>query len=65
MVGRGHRDAGDDSDSLCGYLTAAELERILTEDALPGGCAAHVRVSTSCVALLTPQSSNLLLVGQA
>jgi spermidine synthase len=77
--------AAEDSaaDGLCGYLTAAALERILEDSSStsirrPGSCTetrdaaaagdqqtADGRVTTGCLALLTPESTNLLLVGQA
>ena len=63
-----------DSLTLCGHLTAAELERILsdadsdddTSETQPYSVTAGqlARRATGCLAFLTPDSANLLLVGQ-
>jgi hypothetical protein len=63
-----------DGLTLCGYLTAGELERILFEednDNQLSETSNSVTVgrragrATGCLAFLTPESTNLLLVGQA
>lgn len=73
-TGHGEQAAADsDSLTLCGYLTAEELERILlvedNEQSETSSCSVSARRragrATGCLALLTPESTNLLLVGQA
>ena len=65
--------ADTDSATLCGYLTADDLERILLAasdagqyvDSDPVTAGHHAERATGCLAFLTPESTNLLLVGQA
>lgn len=65
-----------DSLTLCGHLTALELERILSvahscdydkSETRPYSVTAGqlARRATGCLAFLTPDSANLLLVGQS
>jgi hypothetical protein len=64
-----------DSLTLCGHLTAVELERILSvadschdkSETRPYSVTAGqlARRATGCLAFLTPDSANLLLVGQS
>eukprot|EP01043_Picozoa_sp_COSAG02_P022295 COSAG02_NODE_1155_length_14189_cov_8.424060_7_plen_471_part_00 len=70
---KGQAIADSDSLPLCGYLTAEELERILlvedNEQSETSSCSVSALLragrATGCLALLTPESTNLLLVGQA